>query len=109
MAYKYFPREELKCKGASCCGGSYPMQGAFMDRMQILREFVGVLNVNSAYRCEVHNEVVGGAKGSYHKQGLAMDVWSPTVPLAEVALTAQKLGLYTIVYKTFVHVDGRGL
>ncbi len=109
MDYKYFPKYELKCRGASCCGGSAPMQKVFMERMIMLRELVGILQVNSAYRCEIHNAFVGGAPKSYHKEGLAIDVWSKSQTLGNIALTARKLGLHTIMYKDFVHIDGRGL
>lgn len=32
------------------------------------------IRVNSAFRCQVHNEAVGGLENSYHRVGAAMDI-----------------------------------
>jgi uncharacterized protein YcbK (DUF882 family) len=108
---QYFTIKECKCKGATCCGGVYPMQLQFLSVMDALRKIVGPLNVNSGFRCYTHNnsKAVGGSSQSYHTKGLALDVWSTTMTPKEIEVIARGLGLHTIVYDDFIHCDGRGL
>lgn len=37
-----------------------------------------IMKVNSGYRTSAYNKKIGGAKNSYHTQGLAIDVHDPT-------------------------------
>ena len=73
---KHFKREEFRCK----CGGKYcdgfpagmdPLLLALADRVR--EHFGAAAIVSSGLRCEQHNKNVGGATGSRHKRGKAMD------------------------------------
>lgn len=44
------------------------------DILEPMREIVGPLRVNSAFRSRAVNDRIGGAKNSQHMQGLAADV-----------------------------------
>ena len=67
--------------------------------------------INSAYRCEVHNSNVGGAKGSQHLTADATDFYVKDVSPADVYVYADQLigdegGVGK--YNTFTHIDCRG-
>ena len=108
---KNFKVSEFACK---CCGENHINQH-ILDMAQALRDELGVpINVNSGYRCEIHNTRVGGAKGSYHTRGLAADL-SSSVGADKMFQAVQKLWhdgklpelAYCIYYskKNFIHVD----
>jgi len=44
-------------------------------KLDLAREIAEVpFQINSAYRCQIHNQLVGGVKGSAHLSGLAVDI-----------------------------------
>ena len=46
-----------------------------LQRLEKIREGYGhPIYINSGYRCDELNELVGGVKNSYHKTGLAVDI-----------------------------------
>lgn len=52
------------------CNLNYTLQ-----RLNEIREgFGSPIYINSGYRCEELNKLVGGVGGSYHKKGLAIDL-----------------------------------
>ena len=63
-----FSREEMACK---CGCGRSDMDGRFMDKLQTIRNVFGPLVITSGFRCEAHNERVGG--GPAHPLGKAAD------------------------------------
>lgn len=70
-ASKNFDMSEFKCP---CCGknGISPKIIAVAQR---IRDFVNVpLKISSGYRCEKHNQEVGGAPYSAHVGGWAIDI-----------------------------------
>lgn len=83
-----------------------------VELLQKLRDRLNVpLIVNSAFRCEVRNNQVGGATRSQHLYGKAADIAMRTIPLSieEVAEIADELGFDGIgLYNTFIHLDVRG-
>tara|TARA_Y100000592_G_scaffold101000_1_gene184419 strand:+ start:4965 stop:5351 length:387 start_codon:yes stop_codon:yes gene_type:complete len=112
-----FKPNEFYCKCGKCLGAP---PNAYATRhlawaLQKIRNAAGVpLKINSAYRCQEHNESVGGAKNSQHLSGIAADLkplGCSTEELHEVieSLVDSKhippggLGLYN----TFVHYDIR--
>ena len=69
--WPYFSDKELRSPDL----GYAVMDKAFMDRLVAFREEWGApLIVNSAYRSEKHNSVVGGAPNSQHRKGTAIDI-----------------------------------
>ncbi len=103
---KYFTSEEVACK----CGCGYDAINP--DVLKIadeVREHVGKsITPSSACRCPEHNKAVGGAPGSQHKKGNAMDL--PVDDPWEVYswLNTKYPGQYGFgVYNSFVHVDCR--
>lgn len=75
--------------------------------LQPLRDIVQKpLHINSGYRGEILNQIVGGVKTSQHTKGEAADVaW--VVP-AELAMVVKRTGLpydQMIIYPTFVHIS----
>lgn len=66
------------------------------------------LQINSAYRPPQYNSIIGGAKGSYHKRGLAADVHMGNVgSVQEFYDLARAYGFTGFGFYTgsFVHVD----
>ncbi len=65
----YFSDEELKCK---CCGVNGFNEDT-LSRLNELREAVGSpIIINSAYRCETHNNHIGATQT--HASGQAVDI-----------------------------------
>lgn len=62
-----------KCKHETC---TYTLVNPkLLVKYKELRTLWGkLLIVNSGFRCQRHNEVIGGAKDSYHKKGSAVDL-----------------------------------
>ena len=79
--------------------------------LQKIRDHFGKpVTINSAYRTEAKNKLVGGAPFSQHKYGVAADITIKGVSPLEVAKYAETLlgkkgGIG--VYKAFTHVDVR--
>lgn len=68
---KHFKAKEFVC---SCCG-LVQMDAAIGPKLDKLRDLVGrALIITSGYRCPEHNAKIGGAAGSYHVRGMAVDV-----------------------------------
>lgn len=67
----YFSRKELECK---CCGVCLVSDDLIM-RLNQAREMAGIpFIITSGYRCQKHNEEVGGVPTSAHTKGLAVDI-----------------------------------
>jgi len=114
-----FFKSEFECK----CGCDMPI--SVLDnvkllaiQLQTIRDYVKQpIKINSAYRCEVHNSLIGGSKRSQHKLGKASDITINTFTPNEVVdvvnnlLTNEMLGYFYIGgigrYNTFTHLDIR--
>ncbi len=69
--WPHFSHAELSCRGSGECR----MDNQFMLKLVNLRKRYGKpLVITSAYRSEAHNKAIGGAKGSAHTQGKAVDI-----------------------------------
>ena len=69
-----FDSSEFKCK---CCGKlpEHGMNPFLIELLQAIREKLGKsISITSGYRCQNHNEKVGGAKHSQHSLGNAADI-----------------------------------
>ena len=68
-----FSPNEFRCK---CCGtiGNEHTARHLAWSLQSIRNIVGPLKINSAYRCPKHNAKVGGGKKSQHLESSAADL-----------------------------------
>lgn len=103
--WKSFSPRELACKGT----GSLLVDEIALDKLQALRDKLGIpLLVTSAYRSPEHNRKVGGAKDSYHMQGVAFDIRMENQDPLAFELAAREVGFRGIGYYTkqgFMHID----
>jgi len=105
---KDFSLKEFQC---SCCN-AVKINPELVRRLQKLRDEIGKpIVIISGYRCEKHNEAVGGAKQSQHLFGNAADIRVKGMSMEELADVAEKyfqdggLGRYRDGH---VHCDIRG-
>lgn len=106
---RYFQREEFAC----LCGcGFAAVDYELLELLSVIRTTLEEpVIINSACRCEEHNERVGGAKGSYHKKGMAADIRCNTATPERIYDLVTSLApddsWGAIKYQNFVHVDVR--
>ena len=110
---KNFSRSEFACKGTNCCGHSAPVQPELISALQALRNQLNLpLSITSGFRCNRHNESVGGAARSFHTLGMAADVACPEEMTAEdLAQAAETIAAFQQggigIYPSWVHLDVR--
>jgi hypothetical protein len=76
--------------------------------LQYIRNRLGPITINSAYRTDSYNKKVGGASNSYHKYGRAFDITNSSKQLTAISNIAYTLGVKGIIkYGSFVHIDSR--
>lgn len=101
---KNFKLDEFKCKCREC--NPILVDTDLVEWLQKIRDHFGKsVHINSGYRCEKHNEHVGGSKSSHHKRGMAADIRVQGITPEEVAKYAESIGIQRIgLYDTFVHI-----
>lgn len=80
----------------------------FIERLQLSRKIAGIpYNINSGWRCEVWNEIVGGSPDSSHMRGLAADIAVVTSQQRYTIMGALiQAGFKRIgIREDFIHVD----
>lgn len=103
-----FQREEFACK---CGCGFAAVDIELLQVLEITRNhFKAPITINSACRCEAHNESIGGSYGSKHKKGIAADIVVKGVEPDDVYkfldnFNPLKYGVGK--YDTFTHIDIR--
>ena len=111
-----FSLEEFECK-CWCKTPEFVKKNIIelADNLQVLRDFVGRLDLTNAYRCKEHNSDVGGSTNSQHLVGKAADIKSESIKPKEMAqivddlMKSETFELGGIgIYNTFTHVDIRG-
>ena len=76
--------------------------------LQYIRNRLGPITINSAYRTPSYNKKVGGASNSYHLYGRAFDITNSSKQLTAISNIAYSLGVKGIIkYGTFIHIDSR--
>ena len=109
----HFRSTEFDCKGNGCCAETVIDRQLLEYLEQLRMHFKHPLIINSGYRCQKHNQTVGGSAKSYHTKGMAADIRIPGFTSREVAAVAEELGIPGIgLYETkedgyFVHIDTR--
>lgn len=104
---KYVKREEFACP-CDACGQSNRVKPQLVERLNYCREKAGVpFKINSGYRCEVHNALIGGSPNSTHMLGEAADIAVPNSQARHAILRSLILGGFNRIgiYKTFIHCD----
>lgn len=108
-----FYSSEFDCHGSGCCSQTL-INEQLIEYLQKIRDhFNSPITITSAYRCDLHNSRVGGAKRSRHCAGDAADIVVANHTPAEVARYAESIGIKGIgLYETasdgyFVHIDTR--
>lgn len=112
MDYEYFSESELACKCGEC---ETKMDSVFMRNLIELREHCGFpFVITSAYRCENHNEDVGGYPSSYHTQGRAVDIHVYGDDASKLLSLARRYGFKGVGVSAkgdfsgrFIHLDNR--
>ena len=110
---KNFSRSEFACKGTNCCGHSAPVHPELISALQDLRDQLNLpLSITSGFRCNRHNDSVGGAARSFHTMGMAADVACPKGMTAEnLAQAAETIPAFQQggigIYPSWVHLDVR--
>ena len=114
---KNFYKTEFNCK----CGCEMPDHileniKELAYHLQRLRDKLdSPIKINSGYRCEIHNSVIGGSKNSQHTKGLASDIVVKDYTPEQVYNfldKLQKLNMFKLgglgKYDSFTHLDIRG-
>lgn len=85
---------EIHCHGNGCCNKTL-FDTELGKKFQKMRDVVGPLTVESGYRCEYHNSLpsVGGAKGSGHCLGKALDIVSATKSSRQLLVLSELVGV----------------
>ena len=89
-------------------GSGYRMDKDFLYRLDTARGIAGIpFKINSGYRTEAHNTLVGGRVGSSHKKGLAVDIGYYGSRERYLILNAlMHVGITRFgIAKTFIHCD----
>lgn len=111
MLSPHFSVAEFACNHCGELPDDKRPPAALLTALERIRAHYGVpININSGYRCPVHNANVGGASNSLHMQGCAADFWmkgiSPHQVYADIDPHWPNGGLGK--YDTFTHIDARG-
>lgn len=111
-AWKHFRREEFRCRGGDCCGGSNLVADDFVDMLDRLREACGFpFPITSGYRCSTHNQRVSssGPNGP-HTSGRAADIAVSHERAFRVVQLALQMGFTGVGVQQkgggrFIHLD----
>lgn len=112
MKIGYFDTREFESRDGKESPYEHVVQGKLLALLNAIRsKFKLPIIVNSGYRSPEHNAAIGGAKNSFHVQGLAADIrpvdMNDLKLLRELALEMNPNGGVGW-YDNFVHVDARG-
>lgn len=109
---RHFNRSEFGCQCSYEDCEDIAVDVELIKVLEDVREHFGKpVIINSSYRCERHNEDVGGAPRSKHRLGIAADIVVKTIHPHKVYtyLDNKYPDRYGMgKYNTFTHVDVRG-
>lgn len=95
----HFNLSEMHCHGNGCCSVT-KIDTDIVKLAEKIRVMLGEkVTVTSAYRCSKHNVAVGGANGSGHCYGTAMDIVMNGFSNLQIAIAAElngcpRIGIY---------------
>lgn len=101
--------DEYACDCADYCDG-WPteMNPELLERIEALHMACGrPVIITSEVRCAARNEEVGGVAWSFHKKGMAADLYCPGMGIGDLAERAQETGLNILPYYSsgYIHVE----
>lgn len=106
---EYFTRDEFRCPCGRC--GGFPVEPEEkLVRLEdkVRRHFGRPARNSSGVRCEKHNAEVGGAPGSRHKLGKAVDFCIPGVSAAKIDAyvgSLRDVRYHYCIDGSYVHMD----
>ena len=103
---KYFTLSEFDSPDE--VGSGNKMDSKFLEKLDYARHNAGIpFKINSGYRTETHNALVGGRIGSSHLKGLAVDIAYNGSHERYIILNAlMSVGITRLgIGKSFVHCD----
>ena len=108
----HFRRIEFRCRCGDCIHSKIPaVDSVLLTALVDLRShFMLPVDITSAWRCENYNKIVGGAEGSRHIYGIAVDLKVAITNTKQVYdyLDYKYPGKYGIgLYDGWVHFDVR--
>ncbi len=115
----HFRAGEFRCQGGSCsCHGAISVDQRLVDLLEELRAELGSpIVITSAFRCDDHNETVGGHPKSFHRTGQAADLTSFRIrsdlenwaiifaKIVEGRLGQERGNVIWYPKRNFIHVD----
>ena len=102
--WRFFKPEELASKG----NGSLLVDEDALDLLEDARRIAGKpFYINSAYRDEYHNALIGGSPRSLHVEGRAFDISLRNHDKQYLITVLEQAGFtgLGISYSTFIHAD----
>lgn len=108
----YITHDEIKCKcNSDICTYTLIDIRLINTWSKLRKEWGQPIQINSCYRCQVHNENVGGVKGSYHTYGTAIDLALPLDhrDVSSFIRLCEKHFAFVKLYRNFVHTDIRSV
>ena len=103
---EHFSTLEMACRHC----GKIMIDPSFLRALEELRVRMGFpFIVTSGYRCDVHNDAVGGAKDSSHVYGRAVDIAISGERAAAIVTAARTHGFTGLGIKQHGHYAGRFL
>ena len=103
---KYFNLSEFDSPDE--VGSGNKMDSKFLEKLDYARHNAGIpFKINSGYRTEIHNALVGGRIGSSHLKGLAVDIAYNGSRERYIILNAlMSVGINRLgIGKSFIHCD----
>lgn len=114
---KNFKLKEFECKCGKCVLPKEKIVEIVVLAivLQKLRDYVQMpIKINSGYRCNFHNQQVGGVQNSYHMRAKAADIscglfkGSHLHTIVSVLMSRDMLpALFVKEYENFIHIDTR--
>jgi len=105
----YLHSDEIHCKCSSKTCHYTLINPTVIDAFLKTRIEAGVVfRINSFYRCQNHNDAVGGVDESSHTTGNALDISTRGFTgkeIEEIVKIAKKYFDYVQVYPTFIHLQ----
>lgn len=108
---KYLSKKEVQCRCQNVLCIYQLIDDSVVEAFGKMREeFGSPLQINSAFRCQAHNNSVGGFPNSFHTVGHAVDfaLYSPNdAAFQKLTFIAGKYFDKIKVYPTFIHGQTR--